>query len=58
MVTKADTPEKKLNLMLWIVGIAFGSFLAIGALQMISFGEVRAQTITNTENIEKIETTI
>ena len=55
MVTKPDTPEKKLNLMLWIAGIAFGSFLPIAILQTISFGEVRAQTNNNTESIETIK---
>lgn len=52
---KTDTGEKKLNLILWMVGILFSAFLAVGAYQMISFGEVKAQTVTNTVTIEKIQ---
>ena len=56
MTAKTDSPEaKKLNLILWIVGIAFTAFLGIGAVQMISFGEVRSQTSTNAKDIEKIQ---
>ena len=52
---KVDSQDKKLNIMLWIIGIAFASFLAIGAVQMITFGEYKSQTSLNTENIEKIQ---
>lgn len=53
---RSETPEsKKLNIILWIVGIAFTAFLSIGAVQMISFGEMRNQTAKNTENIQKIQ---
>ena len=44
-----------MNTVLWIVGIAFASFLGIGALQLISFGEVRKQTFTNSDDILKIQ---
>jgi ABC-type cobalt transport system substrate-binding protein len=52
---KADPQDKKLNIMLWIVGIAFSAFLGIGAVQMITFGEYKSQTVSNTESIEKIQ---
>ena len=50
-----DFQDKKMTLMVWIVGLAFASFLGIGAVQMISFGEVKRQTLTNSEDITKIQ---
>jgi len=47
--------NRKLNTILWIVGLAFSVFLGTGVYQLISFGEVKAQTVTNTENIYKIQ---
>lgn len=53
---RTESPEnKKLDTILWIVGVAFAAFLAVGVYQLISFGEVKAQTVTNTTNIEKIQ---
>ena len=43
-----------MNVLLWIVGIAFAAFLGIGAVQLIAFGEVRAKTVENSYDIEKI----
>ena len=50
-----DSQDKKMTLMVWIVGLAFASFLGIGAVQMISFGEVKRQTLTNSEDISRIQ---
>ncbi len=56
MAPRTDSPEgRKLNIILWVVGIAFTAFLGIGAVQMISFGEVKAQTVENTTDIKKIQ---
>lgn len=55
MTIKLDTQDKKMNVILWIVGIAFASFLGIGSVQLINFGQVREQTIDNTERIERIQ---
>lgn len=55
MTIKLDTQEKKMNTVLWMVTIAFSAFLGIGALQLISFGQVREQTSTNTTDILRIQ---
>ena len=54
MTVKLDTQDKKMNTILWIVGLAFASFLGIGAVQLINFGQVREQTISNTTEIDRI----
>ena len=54
MTVKLDTQDKKMNIIIWIVGLAFASFLGIGAVQLVNFGQVREQTLTNTEDINKI----
>ena len=48
------TENRKLDTILWVVGVAFAAFLAVGVYQLISFGEVKAQTVSNTADIEKI----
>ena len=55
MTVKLDTQDKKMNIILWIVGLAFASFLGIGAVQLINFGQVREQTMTNTAEISRIQ---
>ena len=55
MAIKLDTQEKKMNTVLWMATIAFSAFLGIGALQLISFGQVREQTSTNTTDILRIQ---
>lgn len=53
---RQESPEnRKLNTILWIVGLAFSVFLGTGVYQLISFGEVKAQTVTNTATIGKIQ---
>lgn len=54
-MTREPSQERKMNVMMWIIGITFTAFLGIGAVQMISFGEVRAQTEQNSTDIKKIQ---
>ena len=55
MTVKLDTQDKKMNTVLWMVTIAFSAFLGIGALQLISFGQFREQTVANTTDILRIQ---
>lgn len=55
MAIKLDTQDKKMNIILWIVGLAFTGFLGIGAVQLINFGQVREQTMSNTTEIDRIK---
>lgn len=52
MGPRTETQDKKLNIIIWIVGIAFTGFLAVGAGQMVAFGSVKAQVDIDSKKID------
>lgn len=45
------TQDKKMNIMLWIVGIAFGAMLGVGGTVTLAYGSTRNQVNINTTEI-------
>lgn len=51
------TNDKKFNVMLWIVGIAFGAMLGIGGTVTLSYGATKNQVEVNTVRLDRLEKT-
>ena len=47
--------EKKLNTIMWIVALAFGSMLGIGGTVTLQYGSTKQQVIENTEDILSLQ---